>query len=69
MSKRKLEAAIIYEVGPFWVLHEGPGLYLVLKTGLTHSTVVGTYHFRDEPTRAEARAVADAERRAAEARP
>ena len=59
------ETDIVHEVGTFWVLSSGPGLYRVLESALTHSTVVSTFHFRDDPDRAKARAIADADRRAA----
>lgn len=60
------EADIVHEVGAFWILAAGPGLFRVLKSSLTHSVVVGTFHFCDDPDRAKARAIADANRRAAD---
>lgn len=59
------EADIVHEVSSFWVLSAGPGLFRVLEASLTHSTVVSTFHFRNDPNRARARAIADADRRAA----
>ena len=59
------EADIVHEAGSFWVLSVGPGLFRVLKSSLTHSTVVGTFHFHSNPDRAKSLAIADADRRAA----
>lgn len=64
-AQRITEANIVHEVGSFWVLSAGPTLFRVLETSLTHSTVVGTFHYSNDPERARARAIADANRRAA----
>ena len=62
------ESDIVHENGDFWVLQRKPGWYEVLKTGATHSTVVGTFDFKSDPARhgyALRRAVDDCDRRAA----
>ena len=61
------ESDIMHENGDFWVLKRAPGFFEVLKTGATHSTVVGTFDFKSDPARHEyalRRAIEDCDRRA-----
>lgn len=53
---------VVHENGCAWVLRKGPGWFEVYRTGLTHSTRCGTFHFSTRPAYALERAIEHAEK-------
>lgn len=58
------EDIIEHEVGNYWVLRVGTGQFRVYQSGVTHSTLVSSVTYRNDPERARWRAIAEANLRA-----